>query len=178
MSETAFIALLRAINVGGTGKLPMSELRALCEESGFSDVKTYIQSGNVVFRSKLDEARVTKKLEKALAAKLGKPYGVMVRTLRELDKVIEKNPFPKAAPNRLLVVFMPNSVSKSALADVKNAKDGEEVRLAGREAYVHYPNGMGRSKLQVPFAKTGTGRNLNTVKKLAEMARAATEASA
>lgn len=170
----AFAALLRAVNVGGTGKLPMTELRSLCEKASFEDVRTYIQSGNVVFRSRLGEDGVRTKLEKLLAAKMGKSCGVMVRTASELERVIEKNPFPKAAPNRVIVIFMNDVVPKSALADVKNVAS-EEIRLAGRDVYVHYPDGQGVSKLKLQFASTGTGRNLNTVKKLAEMARAAEE---
>ena len=86
--------------------LPMVRLRALCEEAGFRSVKTYIQSGNVVFESKLAEAKVKATLEKVLAKELGKPFGALVRTCEELEAVAEENPFPKAAPNRVLVVFL------------------------------------------------------------------------
>lgn len=170
----AFAVFLRAVNVGGTGKLVMTELRSLCEKASFADVQTYIQSGNVVFRSRLGEDGVRTKLEKLLAAKMGKPCGVMVRTASELERVLAKNPFPEAPPNRVIVFFMNEVVPKSALAEVKNL-GSEEIRLAGREAYVRYPEGQGPSKLKLPFANIGTGRNLNTVKKLAEMARAAEE---
>lgn len=168
----AYAALLRAINVGGTGKLPMSDLRALCEEAGFTGVKTYIQSGNVVFRSRLGEASVRTKLEKAVAAKLGKPCSVAVRTTAELDAILRRNPFPKAAPNQVLVLFLHEEPPKDALNEVK-IPAREELELAGREVFVHFPDGMGASKLKIPFAKTATGRNVNTVKKLAAMARAA-----
>ncbi len=167
---TAYVALLRAINVGGTGKLGMSDLRALCEEAGFDRPRTYIQSGNVVFGSRLPEAKVKAKLEKALAAKMGKPFGVLVRTGAELDAVLKQNPFKKAPPNRVIVSFLDDTPPRNVLDDLV-IPGKEVVKVLGREIFVHYPDGMGQSKLKLPFAKAGTGRNLNTVKKLAEMAR-------
>jgi uncharacterized protein (DUF1697 family) len=166
---TVYAALLRAINVGGTGKLAMTELRGLCESAGFDCVKTYIQSGNVVFKSALSEARVKAKLEKALAAKMGKPFFAMVRSTGELRAIVKRNPFKQAAPNQVLVLFLDETPAKSALAGLA-IPGREKVELAGREVFIHYPDGMGRSKLKIPFAKTGTGRNLNTVQKLATMA--------
>ena len=164
-----YIALLRAINVGGTGSLPMAELKAICEGLGFSEVKTYIQSGNVLFRSDEAEKTVEEQLDKALGEKMGKRPGVMVRSRRELDKIAADAPFPDAKPNFLLVYFLPERAAGDALEKMV-APDGEEAKLAGREIYVHYPNGSGRSKLKLPALKPGTSRNLNTVRKLAEMA--------
>lgn len=166
-----YVAFLRAINVGGTGMLPMTALRALCEEAGLSDVATYIQSGNVLFTSSLARGRIQKKLESALAAKLGKAVGVLIRTPEELAAVVEKNPFERADPSRVIVFFLHAPLSKVE-ADAIPIPAQEELWVAGTEAYVHYPNGQGRSKLKLPFAKTGTGRNLNTVRKLLEMASA------
>jgi uncharacterized protein (DUF1697 family) len=166
---TAFVALLRAINVGGTGKLPMSELAEMCRAASFADVRTYIQSGNVVFTSKLSEPTVKKKLEDLLAKKLGKPAGVMVRTGDELRAVLKSNPFKQAPPNRVLVLFLDGPPARAVFADL-TGPDGEEVKLKGREVFVHYPNGQGKSKLKLPLANLGTGRNINTVSKLAEMA--------
>jgi uncharacterized protein (DUF1697 family) len=165
---TAYVALLRAINVGGTGKLPMAELSALCEKAGFFDVATYIQSGNVVFRSQRGEASVKKRLEQALAERMGKPVGVHVRTREELEAVLQHNPFASAPPNRVVVFFLEAPLTSSALAAVE-PPGGEEVRAHGRELFVHYPLGQGQSRLALPVQKTGTGRNLNTVQKLAEM---------
>ncbi|MEY4577303.1 MAG: hypothetical protein RL701_2006 [Pseudomonadota bacterium] len=170
----AFVALLRAINVGGTGKLPMSDLTALCETAGFTAVKTYIASGNVVFKSSLPEAKAQAKLARALTIKLGKPAGVTLRTADELDAVIEHNPFKKAAPNQVLIVFANETLSAEAFAKVQ-APGGEELKLRGKELFIYFPDGMGRSKLKVPFAKEGTGRNLNTVTKLATMVRELTK---
>ncbi|MGG7579005.1 DUF1697 domain-containing protein [Rhizobium sp. Nf11,1] len=164
-----YIALLRAINVGGTGSLPMTELKAICEGLGFTDVKTYIQSGNVVFRSDEAEKTVEERLDEALGRKMGKRPGVMVRSRKELDDIVANAPFPDAKPNFLLVYFLPEKASADALEKM-SAPDGEEAKLAGREIYVHYPNGSGRSKLKLPALKPGTSRNLNTVRKLAELA--------
>ncbi|CAN7252744.1 DUF1697 domain-containing protein [Rhizobium leguminosarum] len=168
---TVFVALLRAVNVGGTGPLPMAELKAICEGLGFSDVKTYIQSGNVLFRSDDAEKTVGERLDEALGKTMGKRPGVMVRSRRELDGIVAGAPFPKAKPNFLLVHFLPEKPPGDALEKMV-APDGEEAKLAGREICVHYPNGSGRSKLKLPALKPGTSRNLNTVRKLAEMAAA------
>ena len=170
-SGTRFIVLLRAINVGGTGKLAMSELVKLCEKAGFSGAKTYIQSGNVVFKSRASEAGVKRALEKAVGAKLGKVTGVLVRTAEELERVLSNNPFQSAPPNRVLVLFLDEAPPKGSVAGIE-PPGGEELVLKGRELFLHFPNGMGQSKLKIPFANIGTARNINTVTKLAAMARA------
>ncbi|MCJ9673933.1 MULTISPECIES: DUF1697 domain-containing protein [unclassified Neorhizobium] len=166
---TVYVALLRAVNVAGTA-LQMTELKSLCETLGFADVKTYIQSGNVLFRSDEAEAKVADKLDEALGRKFGRKPGVMVRSTGELEAIVENAPFPDAKPNFLLVHFLPEKAAKDAL-DKMVAPDGEEAVVAGREIYVHYPIGSGKSKLKLPALKPGTSRNLNTVRKLAEMAR-------
>jgi len=166
---TSFVALLRAVNVGGTGKLPMSELMALCEAAGFARVRTWIASGNVVFESDRGETEVKASLEGALAGYAGKPVGVMVRTGREMAAVLAANPFPDRAPNRTVAIFLDTAPGADALAGV-TGQDGEEIGLGGREIYVHYGAGMADSKLKIAAAKTGTARNINTVAKLAEMA--------
>ena len=165
----AFVALLRAVNVGGTGKLPMSDLKAICEELGFTAVRTYIASGNVVFASRKSEAAVKAALEKRLAAYAGKAVGVLVRSAAEMAQVSADNPFPKAAPNRTMAIFLDEPPPKDTLAAVRGRKD-EEIGLGKREIYVHYGEGMGQSKLVIPAAKTGTARNMNTVATLAKMA--------
>jgi uncharacterized protein (DUF1697 family) len=165
----AFIALLRAVNVGGTGKLPMTELKAMCEASGFAGVKTYIASGNVVFNSRKSEAAVKKALEAELEAYAGKPVGVLVRSAAEMAQVLADNPFPKMAPNRTMAVFLDRAPPVDTLAGLRGQKD-EVVRLGRREIYIHYGDGMGQSKLVVPAAKAGTARNMNTVAALAKMA--------
>jgi uncharacterized protein (DUF1697 family) len=172
---TVFVAMLRAVNVGGTGKLPMSELIRACEAAGFEQAKTYIQSGNVVFKSRLAEAKVQAKLAKALETKLKKPATVLVRTATELDAVIAGNPFARAAPNQLLIMFLARAPAHDALASLR-IPGSEQLRLLGRELFIHFPDGMGRSKLKVPLAELGTGRNLNTVLKLAALAHALEDA--
>lgn len=165
---TAYTALLRAINVSGTGTLPMAELRALCETAGFADVATYIQSGNVVFRSQRSESSVKKRLEQALAERMGKPVGVHVRPRQEIDALLEHNPFPSAPPNRVVVFFLDAPLTSHTVAALE-PPDGEQIIAHGRELIVHYPHGQGQSKLKLPCARTATGRNLNTIGKLAEM---------
>ncbi|MFS2154592.1 DUF1697 domain-containing protein [Rhizobium sp. Rhizsp42] len=166
-----YIALLRAINVGGTGKLAMTELKAICEQLGFIDVKTYIQSGNVLFRADAKEADVARVLDDALGELLGKKPGVMVRSRKELEAIVARAPFPDARPSFLLISFLPENAPKNAL-DRMVAPDGEEAEVDGREIYVHYPIGSGKSKLKLPALNAGTSRNINTVRKLAEIAAA------
>jgi uncharacterized protein (DUF1697 family) len=165
----SFVALLRAVNVGGTGKLPMSELKGICEELGFGAVRTYIASGNVVFTSRKSEAAVKAALEKRLEAYAGKPVGVLVRSAAEMAQVLSDNPFPKAAPNRTMAVFLDHAPPKDTLTGIRGQRD-EQIRLGRREIYIHYGDGMAQSKLVIPAAKPGTARNMNTVATLARMA--------
>ena len=165
-----YVALLRAVNVGGVS-LPMAELKAICEALGFTDVATYIQSGNVLFRADAAEAAVARRLDEALGQRLGKAPGVMIRGATELRAIADNAPFPHAPPNYLLVHFFGEPPPADTLAAMV-APGGEEARLSGREIYVHYPDGSGRSKLKLPALKSGTSRNLNTVRKLADLAAA------
>lgn len=165
------VALLRAINVGGAGKLPMAELKALCEGLGFTDVATFIQSGNVVFRDSGDAADIAARLDAALAERLGKPPGVFLRRADELAAILDANPFAAMEPNRVLVHFLAGQVPDDALHGLL-APDGEEVVAMGREIYVHYPIGSGRSRLKLPILKNGTSRNINTVTRLHDLAEA------
>ncbi|OJF95850.1 DUF1697 domain-containing protein [Pararhizobium antarcticum] len=164
------IALLRAVNVGGTGALKMTELKALCEDLGFRDVKTHIQSGNVLFRSDLSKGAAGQALDAGLARILGKAPGVMIRDRMELEAIIAGNPFPEAKPNYLMISFLSAPAPRDAL-DRLVAPDGERAHVAGCEIYVHYPNGSGRSRLVLPAIRHATARNLNTVVKLVELAR-------
>ncbi|MFQ3457814.1 DUF1697 domain-containing protein [Bradyrhizobium sp. UFLA01-814] len=164
-----YVALLRAVNVGGTGKLPMTELKAMCIDEGFADAQTYIASGNVVLSSKLGAAKIKAALERRLQAYAGKPVGVVVRSADEIAAVLKANPFPKAPPNHTVAIFLDEPPPKDALKNIKGRQD-EEVRLGKREIYVAYGSGMGRSKLKIPAAAKGTARNINTIAKLAELA--------
>jgi uncharacterized protein (DUF1697 family) len=167
----AFIALLRAVNVGGTGKLPMTELKAMCEACGFKSVRTYIASGNVVFHSEKSEAQVKAVLDVGLSAYFGKPAGVIVRTAAEMAAVLAGNPFSKMPGNLTHAIFLDKPPAADAL-DAVSGKANEQLRLGLREIYAYYPDGAGQSRLKIPAAKTGTARNMNTVAKLAEMAAA------
>jgi uncharacterized protein (DUF1697 family) len=159
------------VNVGGTGKLPMAELKGMCLEAGFEDARTYIASGNVVFRSTLPSTKVKSTLEARLADYAGSPIGVAVRTAAELEAILKSNPFPKAAPNHTVVIFLDAAPPKDALKHASGQKR-EEMHLGKREVFVHYRDGIGTSKLKIPAAKSGTGRNINTIAKLVEMAAA------
>jgi uncharacterized protein (DUF1697 family) len=166
---TRYIALLRAVNVGGTGKLLMTDLKALCTGAGFARVETYIASGNVVFESQASPARVKSEIESRLMAHAGKPIGVLLRTAAEMRAVLDANPFPRTAPRNYTYVFFfdappPKDVARSAIGVAD-----EKIRMGTRELYVHYPNGMGQSALRIPAARHGTARNLNTVARLVAM---------
>jgi uncharacterized protein (DUF1697 family) len=164
----AFVALLRAVNVGGTSKLPMSDLKEMCEALGFSGVRTYIASGNVVFTSRKSETAVKSALEARLKAYGGKPVGVMVRTAAEMQAVLKDNPFPKAPANRTIAVFLDDPPPADTLAAIRG-KQNEQIGLGKREIYIHYGDGIAKSKLVVPAAKAGTARNMNTIATLAKM---------
>ncbi|VVM06732.1 DUF1697 domain-containing protein [Methylacidimicrobium tartarophylax] len=165
----SYVALLRAVNVGRTGKLPMSELKAICVAAGFRGVQTYIASGNVVFSADQSEAQVKVVLEERLKSYAGKPVGVIVRTANEMPEVLAANPFAEAPPNWTYAIFLDAPRPANILDGIKHQKD-EEVRLGKREIYVAYKEGVGRSKLKIPIAANGTARNINTIAKLADLA--------
>ena len=174
------IAMLRGVNVGGHNKLPMDALRALCASLRLQGACTYVQSGNVVFRTdERDLARLAKRVQDAVAHKFGFRPEVILRTTAEMRVAIARNPFAKRRgiePAKLLVTFLAGEPAADARKKVLSATAGaEELHLAGRELYIYFPNGAGQSKL--PWAslagalKTqGTARNWNTVQKLLEMA--------
>jgi len=164
-----FVALLRAVNVGGTGKLPMNDLVQLCTDAGFEDVQTYIASGNVVFATDLPIDQAKTALEARLEAYAGRPVPVFIRTGLELNRIWNANPFPDKPGNRTMVVFLDGTPPKDTLEQATGLKT-EEVRLGERELYIHYGEGMGQSKLKIPAAQSGTARNMNTVAKLVKMA--------
>lgn len=169
---TTFVALLRAVNVGGTGKIAMSDLKSICEAAGCRSVRTYIASGNVVFDSGKSEKAVQSMLQKRLHAHAGKPVDVIVRSAAEMAEVLARNPFAKRPPRETVAIFLDAPPSPKALDDV-TGKINEELRLGRREIYVHYGPTMGTSKLKIPEAKRGTARNMNTVATLAAMANEA-----
>ena len=166
---TAFVALLRAVNVGGTGSLPMARLREICVKAGFARVRTHITSGNALFDSDLDAAAVKAVLEPALTTQAGRPVRVMVRTADELAAVAADNPFPEAPGDRVVAIFLDGPPPADVLNGVAGRRD-ESIVFGRREIYVLYDRGQGDSKLRIPAAAAGTARNLNTVARLAELA--------
>jgi uncharacterized protein (DUF1697 family) len=175
-----FISLLRGVNVGGHNKIAMDALRDLYRQSGLHQPRTYIQSGNVVFGAN-PSSLTAKALEDAIAGKFAFRPGVVLRTTEELRRAIAANPFAKRAgidPAKLWVAFLADSPGKAAPAALRKVPAGpEEVRVVGREVFVYFPDGMGRSKfpwatLDKILKTTVTGRNLRTVTKLLEMAEA------
>jgi uncharacterized protein (DUF1697 family) len=166
---TAYVALLRAINAGT--KLPMTDLKRLCEEAGFDKVRTYIASGNVLFESSLPAEKVKSLLEAALEGHAGKRIPAMIRTAAEMAAVSKANPFPEDPKNTTVAIFLDDAPAGETLETLKH-QDGEKVALGTREIYVAYGPTIARSKLAIPAAKDGTARNVNTIAKLAEMAAA------
>ncbi|MDD4933679.1 MAG: DUF1697 domain-containing protein [Methylacidiphilaceae bacterium] len=166
---TVYIGLLRAVNVGGTGKLPMDRLLGLCTEAGFRDARTYIGSGNVIFRSDASEEKVRHALEGGLHAFMGKPIGVLVRSAEEIAMITRENPFPDKPANRVMALFTDDPLPAHPL-DGASGIQNEGVRLGRRELFVFYPDGMAKTRLRLPSERAGTARNMNTVGKLAGLA--------
>ncbi|MBX9869796.1 MAG: DUF1697 domain-containing protein [Burkholderiaceae bacterium] len=167
---TIYIALLRAVNVGGTGKLPMKDLVEICQSLGFAHVKTYIASGNVIFMSKHTAERCQQELEAALAAYTGKPVGVFIRRPEQLEILLKENPYADKEGNRTISIFLDKTPMQEILNNIKGQRD--ELIVCGTQAiYVYYGTGMADSKLVIPAAKSGTARNMNTLTKLLSLAR-------
>lgn len=165
-----WIAFLRGINVGGNTMVSMKDLTAICSHIGFENVRTYLNSGNVIFESHLPEAALQKALETALSEKTGKEIGVVIRSPGDLERVVRGNPFPEAVPSKVGVLLGTEPVAKNILAEFV-IPGREEVVPGKREVYVNYPDGMGRSKLKWPHSlRDGTMRNINTLRKLAGLA--------
>jgi len=173
-----YIALLRSINVGGNSLVKMEELRALFARLGHTDISTYIQSGNVVFRAKSGaEARVRAALEQGILDTFGFPVPVVLRTRGELLRAQERNPFLGETENHkeLSICFLHDAPTPAAFAKIDpDRSPPDECRQLGRELYLRLPNGSGNTKLTLAYLEkclgtTGTARNLNTVNKLLEM---------
>lgn len=174
------ISMLRGVNVGGHNKIQMEALREIYMSMGLQDARSYIQSGNMIFRTReRDLNLLAKKIRAAIERSAGIRCEVILRSAEELRDAIARNPFGKRRgiePRKLLISFLasdPGSEARAALAKLKT--EPEELRLDGREMYIYFPNGMARPKmswtavertLKTPF----TGRNWNTVTKLCKMA--------
>ena len=178
----AVIAMLRGVNVGGHHMIKMDVLRTLCESIGLESPRTFIQSGNIVFKAKeRNLKKIARQIEDAIEGEVKFRPDVILRTAREFKDTIAKNPFAKRRdlnPAKLLVNFFAEEPSAEAQREVLKIKaDGEELKFNGRELYIYFPDGMGHSKLPMPkigkiLGSASTGRNLNTVNKLLEMAEA------
>jgi uncharacterized protein (DUF1697 family) len=178
---TSYVALLRGVNVGGHNRVVMAELRRMCERLGLEDVSTLLNSGNVVFRAtQRDAAALETRLERETAKRLGVKPAFFVRTADEWASLVKKNPFPdeaKGDPGHLVAVLMRQAPRQGAVLALRAAIVGRErVELRGREAYLVYPDGMGRSKLtpnliEKHLGGAGTARNWNTVLKLLALTR-------
>jgi uncharacterized protein (DUF1697 family) len=180
---STFIALLRAVNVGGYGKLSMAALRTLLEGLGYARVQTYIQSGNAVFDAKGTAANVGRDLGTALEKHMGAPVGLIIRTPAELERVIAGNPFAAEAAAdgaRVHVGFLDRPAPESAAAGLQSIVDKypnrrDRFRISSDTLYLHLPDGAAETKftgkaLDKILGGTGTARNWNTVLKLREMA--------
>jgi uncharacterized protein (DUF1697 family) len=174
------VCMLRGVNVGGHNKIKMDALRALCISLKFKDPQTYVQSGNVIFRTdEKDMAKLAKRIGDAIQKKIGFRPDVILRTATELRDAINRNPFAGRdgiEPGKLLVTFLADAPAKEARQQALAIKtDPEELHLIGREVYIYFLNGQGRSKL--PWSKierllqtSGTGRNWNSVTKMLAIA--------
>jgi len=174
------ISMFRGVNLGPHNRIKMDALRALYESLKLEDVRTYVQSGNVIFRTKEKNlAGLAKKIENAFEEEFGFRSDVILRTTYELRQAIATNPFAKrrdAEPGKLLITFLaaePDAEAHTVLLGFK--AHPEELHLKGRELYIYFPNGAGKSKL--PWSSvakllktTGTARNLNSATKMLEMA--------
>lgn len=175
-SACVYIALLRGINVGGANILPMKDLAALCTELGLQNVRTHIQSGNVIFSSGLSAGEVRATLEKRLAKHMKKPVDVIVRTLPELQKILACNPFKQAEASKSVIAFTSQNLPAN-FADTIVTPGGEQIVAHKQEIYIYFPNGLGHSKLRIPSKYGGiTMRNINTTTKLIALASALAEA--
>ena len=169
---TAYVALLRGVNLVGKSTLKMSDLKAIADELKLERARTYIASGNLLFVSDRAEEPLGRALERALKAHMGKDVRVMLRTAREMAAVVKANPFAVQAGNSVQAFFLNEPPPRDLLETVRNQADDERVATGPREVFVAYgEKGIGRSRLRIPAAEAGTARNMNTVAKLAELAR-------
>jgi uncharacterized protein (DUF1697 family) len=174
------VSMLRGVNVGGHNKIKMEALRALYESLGLQDARTYVASGNVVFRTKAQSlTALATRIESAIEHDFGFRPRVILRTTPELKDAVARNPFRTRRgiePNKLLVMFLESYPAAEALEQALKIKaDPEEMHIRGCEVYIYFPNGMGRPKLswvtvEKKLKTAGTGRNWNSVIKLLEIA--------
>jgi uncharacterized protein (DUF1697 family) len=169
---TSYVALLRGVNLIGESTLRMSDLKAIADDLGLGSARTYIASGNLLFLSDQPEEVLRRKLEGELKAHMGKDVRVMLRTAKEMAEVVDANPFTDMSGNRVQAFFMNEAPPADLLSTVRNQAEDERIAAGPREVFVAYgEKGIGKSRLRIPAAEAGTARNMNTVAKLAELAR-------
>jgi uncharacterized protein (DUF1697 family) len=178
--QRAVICLLRAVNLGGHNRVKMGDLCALCHPLGLENPRTLLQSGNLIFHTTgKDLPALARRIEQALEQTFGFHSDVILRTAPEMRRVVEANPFAARTgidPSRLIVTFLAADPGEAARETVRQLPaDPEELHIAGRELYIYFPNGMGRTRLPMNriekiLGTPGTGRNWNTVTKLLDMA--------
>jgi uncharacterized protein (DUF1697 family) len=172
------IALLRGINLGPRNRIAMAELRASLADAGFEDVRTYLQSGNVLLTSKAKPEAVARECERLISSRFGLDIAVVVRTRAELAKVVRRDPLGDVAvnPKRYQVSFLASKLARETVRKLEAAAVAEErLVVAGREVYAWHPEGVARSRLWTLLAGRGLGvtataRNWSTVTSLLELA--------
>ena len=165
---TAYVALVRAVNVSGTGKLPKEELKAMGEACGFNNARTFINSGNLLVTSDLAESMVKKRVAERLDDYFGRAVPVHVRNAVEMCEAVKKNPFSDDPPNRVVALFVDEKPT-GAMLDAATGLDKERLEIGPRLIYIAYDEGMGQSKLKLPAMREGAARNMNSVAKMAEL---------
>jgi uncharacterized protein (DUF1697 family) len=179
-SSEKVVALLRGVNVGGRNKVPMAELRKLAEELGYGEVKTHLNSGNVVFDPAGEKpSRAGARIEAAIEERIGLSIAALVRTASELEAIVDANPLAEVVEvgSRSLVTFLSEPAKQDTFDDVEpEAFEPDRFAVIGREIYVWAPNGVSETKLTWSFWEkrlgvTATARNWNTVTRLLELAR-------
>jgi uncharacterized protein (DUF1697 family) len=169
---TSYVALLRGVNLVGKSTLKMTDLKEIAKKLGLENVRTYIASGNLLFASGETDEKLRRLLEQELQSHMSKDVRVMLRTVDELEAVVASNPFSDQAANQVQAFFMNDAPPADLLSTVRNKADDERVAPGVREVFVAYgERGIGRSRIRIPAAEAGTARNMNTVAKLAALAR-------
>ena len=166
---TSYVALLRGVNLVGKSTLKMSDLKAIADDLELGNARTYIASGNLLFTSGIAEEKLRRMLEKELQEQMGKEVRVMLRTAEEMEAVARANPFSDQPGNRVQAFFLNDAPPADLI--VRNKAEDERIATGSREVFVAYGiRGIGKSRLRIPAAESGTARNMNTVAKLAELA--------
>ena len=176
-----FIAFFKGINVGGNKSVKMDELKKLFDSMGLKDARTFIQSGNVIFKSdKKDEKKIAQKIEKEFEKKFGFSSSVIIRSDKDLAKIAGSCPIPNYEQKEfkwVMVNFLSEAPAAAEQKDLlENYKGPEEIYFKGKEMFIYYSEGSGRSKLNGTFIEkklkiTATSRNWNTVLKLLELCK-------